>query len=246
MKSSNNFFIDFFIKKYFYEIKKKENSNFLDLGCGTRPYRKYYDSKFEKVIAGDFEKRIEDVDLILDAQDLPFEPNNFDTILFTEVLEHIPDPTKAISEISRCLKTNGELILTFPFHHPMHEVPYDFTRWTEFGIKKILNDHNLKIVKMMRRGNIFSLLLVLIFEIFFYPFEAFVRIPIIGLLFYPLKYIYMKVYELIFYIHFNIIKNSSNLNFNNEIGTKLNGFRTIGRWTLGYCMICKKVEVNEG
>ena len=50
------------------------------------------------------------------------------------------------------MKPNGELILTFPFHHPMHEVPNDFTRWTEFGIKKILNDHNLKIEKMMRRG----------------------------------------------------------------------------------------------
>ena len=49
-----------------------------------------------------------------DAQDLPFEEDNFDIAIATAVIEHIPYPDKMLGETYRVLKKDGIFILTAP------------------------------------------------------------------------------------------------------------------------------------
>jgi SAM-dependent methyltransferase len=45
---------------------------------------------------------------------LPFAPGSFDKIMFTEVIEHIPDDAAAMSELFRVLRPGGDLAVTTP------------------------------------------------------------------------------------------------------------------------------------
>lgn len=66
------------------------------------------------------------IDLVCDITAIP-EPNAaFDAILCSEVLEHVPDPTKALDEFARLLKPGGKLILTAPFASLVHMAPYHY------------------------------------------------------------------------------------------------------------------------
>jgi ubiquinone/menaquinone biosynthesis C-methylase UbiE len=47
------------------------------------------------------------------AEELPYKSNYFDCICSMGVLHHVPDPEKAISEIYRCLKPGGRVIVMF-------------------------------------------------------------------------------------------------------------------------------------
>jgi len=49
-----------------------------------------------------------------DARKLQFKDNSFDQIICLDVLEHIEDPSKVFKEVSRCLKKDGQFIITVP------------------------------------------------------------------------------------------------------------------------------------
>jgi SAM-dependent methyltransferase len=51
-----------------------------------------------------------------DLTDLSFADESFNVVVSLEVLEHIPDFTKAISECARVLKPGGKLLISVPFH----------------------------------------------------------------------------------------------------------------------------------
>ena len=53
-------------------------------------------------------------DVKADICNLPFEDNSYDVILCNHVLEHIPDDTKAMSELLRVLKSGGWGIFQIP------------------------------------------------------------------------------------------------------------------------------------
>jgi SAM-dependent methyltransferase len=79
-------------------------------------------------------------DTIGDAHLLPFKDNEFEYILCTEVLEHLHSPQIAINEMNRVLKPGGTLILTTRFVFPIHDAPHDYYRYTEYGLKHLLQD----------------------------------------------------------------------------------------------------------
>ena len=49
-----------------------------------------------------------------DALDLPFPDGEFDRVVASEVLEHIPDDDRAISELVRVLRPGGTIAVTVP------------------------------------------------------------------------------------------------------------------------------------
>jgi SAM-dependent methyltransferase len=53
-------------------------------------------------------------DVKADICDLPFQDNSFDVILCNHVLEHIPDDTKAMTELYRVMKPGGWGIFQIP------------------------------------------------------------------------------------------------------------------------------------
>lgn len=104
----------------------------LDLGCGNAPGADDFPNRIGMDIA-----RASGAHVIADAHFLPFPPGTFDTILCSEVLEHLTDPERAVREMARVLASGGKLVLTTPFVYPIHEAPHDYRRFTFYGLKRL-------------------------------------------------------------------------------------------------------------
>lgn len=62
-----------------------------------------------------------------DALNLSFEDNKFDSLVSIDVLEHVGDPQKMISEVARVLRFGGIAIITFP--KVQFPILYDPINW---------------------------------------------------------------------------------------------------------------------
>src|SRR4051812_30374013 len=76
----------------------------LDVGCGMKPYEKTWFSNASKYVGLDYSAEKSKADVIGTALELPFADSSFQTVVSTEVLEHVPNPLRALSEIRRVLK----------------------------------------------------------------------------------------------------------------------------------------------
>ena len=120
----------------------------LDVGCGTKPFEKLFLPYVERYIGLEYSPesgyRGNRADFCGDAGDLPLADSSVDTILCTEVMEHLPNPERAISEFARVLRPGGTIITTAPFFYPIHDA-YDFFRYTPDGLKAIMERHSLTV-----------------------------------------------------------------------------------------------------
>ncbi|MEQ8459918.1 MAG: class I SAM-dependent methyltransferase [Sandaracinaceae bacterium] len=114
----------------------------VDLGCGTAPYRDLILQTADEYIGVDWVESLHDrshVDVNADLnQPLPFASEFADTVVSFQVLEHIANPTLLLSEAHRILKPGGALHVTVPFMWHIHEAPHDYFRYTEYGLRHIL------------------------------------------------------------------------------------------------------------
>jgi SAM-dependent methyltransferase len=121
--------LDSFVATY------RTNECILDLGCGNSHYTKYFPNR----IAFDITKK-DGVEIVGDAHHLPFRPDVFSMVLSTEMLEHVREPQRIIDEIKRVLKPGGMLVLTTRFIFPLHDTPYDFYRFTQYGLEYLFRE----------------------------------------------------------------------------------------------------------
>jgi SAM-dependent methyltransferase len=114
------------------------NSNpfVLDVGCGNKPYTDLFEGCQYKGM--DCTTVNSSPDIIGDASNIPLESNTVDIVFSTQVLEHVPEPQAMLKECYRVLKPGGFLILTCPFYWPLHEEPFDFYRFTKYGLENLL------------------------------------------------------------------------------------------------------------
>jgi SAM-dependent methyltransferase len=77
------------------------------------------------------------VAIIADAHDVPFLEGSFDGVVAQAVLEHVVDPYRCAAEIHRVLKVGGLVYAETPFLFPVHLGPYDFTRFTPGGHRRL-------------------------------------------------------------------------------------------------------------
>src|ERR1043166_3488357 len=130
----------------------------LDVGCGWRPYEKTFFAGATNYVGLDYLSERSEPDIIGSAQAIPCPDNSFDTVTSTEVLEHVPDPLKAMREMTRVLKPNGYLILSTPMYWPRHEVPYDFFRHTYDELLYLTAESGLELTKLFNRGRSYAFL----------------------------------------------------------------------------------------
>ncbi len=128
----------------------------LDVGCGRRPYERTFFSGAGKYIGADYLSDRSWPDVICSAIDLAFADQSFDTVVSTEVLEHVPDPAKAVREMARVLKPDGHLVVSTPLYWPRHEVPYDFFRYPYDGMLYFIKAGGLDLVKLFSRGRSYA------------------------------------------------------------------------------------------
>jgi SAM-dependent methyltransferase len=139
----------------------------LDVGCGNRQFEKLFTNvrkyvgiehpgpaiEYEETLRHSFFRMRGIVDVMADAHALPFHDATFDACLCTEVLEHVPHPPNVAREIARVLRPGGKVLFTVPFVGELHHVPYDFQRFTAFGIRQVLEEAGLEVVHVKARGN---------------------------------------------------------------------------------------------
>lgn len=130
----------------------------LDSGCGNQPFRTWYEPHVSEVVCLDAAP-LPGVQVVGFADTLPFADQSFDTVLLTEVLEHVGDLEAAVSELHRVLRPGGHALVTVPFLYPTHEAPYDFRRLTHFGLRAVLERHGLEVLALDAKGGGLLLLL---------------------------------------------------------------------------------------
>ena len=96
------------------------------------------------------------VDLVGSVDKIPLESDSVDSIVCTQVFEHIQYPDKGAQEMARVLKKGGYALVTVPQMNELHEEPHDYFRYTSFGLKRIFEDAGFNIVEMDQRGGFFA------------------------------------------------------------------------------------------
>ena len=109
----------------------------LDVGCDRQPYRAELARHGNRYVGTDIQNR-PGVDFTSTVMALPVRDGAVDTVFMTEVLEHVPDPFKAMDEVLRVLKPGGTLILTAPQTWGLHGEPHDYYRFTRHGLRAVL------------------------------------------------------------------------------------------------------------
>lgn len=131
----------------------------LDAGCGAMPYRSALGSSVTSYDGLDLAPRTEDVRFVCSVTDMdPVSSDSYDTVLCSEVLEHVSYPAAAVREFARVLRPGGTLIVTVPFLGRLHEEPNDFQRYTEHGLRLLLTDAGFDIDRIQPTGTIGSFL----------------------------------------------------------------------------------------
>jgi len=134
----------------------------LDVGCGHKPYEKTFFAGAEKYIGMDYLTDRSKPDVVGSATDIPLGDASFDTVVSTEVLEHVPDPLKALREMYRVLKPGGYLILSTPMYWPRHEVPYDYFRYPYDGLLHLIKTSGFELTRLYNRGRSYAFIGVVI------------------------------------------------------------------------------------
>ena len=135
-----------------------KNDKILDLGCGEKP--DYHEVIEGTIICMDLIKTSK-THLVSDADKLPFRPNSFDKVISINSFYYFKNPFDVVESIHKILRKNGKFVLVLPFFYPIHDAPDDKYRFTEHGLRALL-EGKFKIEKMECIGGIFNLPSVLL------------------------------------------------------------------------------------
>ncbi|RYJ37839.1 Methyltransferase type 11 [Flavobacterium anhuiense] len=123
------------------ELKPKLHGKILDLACGLMPYKDFLKNDLiEEYIGVDLEPteyhHVVKPDYYWDGNTIPLENESVNFVIATEFLEHYFDTSHILKEIKRVLKPGGTFFFTVPNVWPLHEVPYDYHRFTPFALEE--------------------------------------------------------------------------------------------------------------
>jgi SAM-dependent methyltransferase len=139
-------------------LLKASRGKVIDVGCGAQPYRALLPDDAQYVGLDTVDARdhfdYEEPSTVYFAGDTwPVESGSADLVLATEVLEHVPRPAQFLAEARRCLKAQGNLILTVPFAARWHYIPHDYWRFTPSGLRLLFEEAGFGDIVIHARGN---------------------------------------------------------------------------------------------
>lgn len=140
-----------------YSIKKYGNGRIIDIGCGNKPYESLFKNIADEYIGCDIvQSNLNKVDIICEADKIPLPENSFNTVLSTQTIEHIANHQGLVNESFRLLKAGGIAIISGPSYWPLHEEPFDYFRFTKYGLTHILENAGFEIVEIIPNGGMWS------------------------------------------------------------------------------------------
>ncbi|PZR06353.1 MAG: hypothetical protein DI536_30225 [Archangium gephyra] len=149
------------------EAARHAHGELLDVGCGDKPWLELFtphvgtyvgvehQAVFEKTNASNSERK---PDVMYDGTTLPWSGPSFDTVVSFQVLEHTPNPEQLVSEMARVMRPGGTLIISAPFSYRLHEQPYDYFRYTPFGLRTLVEKQGLEVEQVTPFGAVWSVI----------------------------------------------------------------------------------------
>lgn len=152
----DRFIADLVAALYDAHFSQYAKGQLIDLGCGRVPFYEAYRPYVSEAICvdwGNTAHQTNHLDYECDLTSrLPFHDGEFDTILLSDVLEHIPEPERLWAEMARILCPGGVLLLNVPFFFRIHEEPYDYYRYTEYALRRFAENHGFEVVVLRPIG----------------------------------------------------------------------------------------------
>jgi SAM-dependent methyltransferase len=150
------FYVNDFVKKVAAGLPP--GTSLLDAGAGECVYKKYFTHCNYKSVdlgIGEPNWNYSRLDYVAPLHELPIEDGSFDAILCTQVLEHLQKPLESVKEMYRVLRPGGHLFMTAPMAQSEHQIPYDFFRYTSFGLKHICAEAGFREIRVTPMGGMF-------------------------------------------------------------------------------------------
>jgi SAM-dependent methyltransferase len=140
------------------KASKHAQGALLDIGCGNKPYERMFEGKIASYTGCDVEQSSErKVDIICPATAIAAPDGSYDTVISTQVIEHVADHQSLLREAHRILRSPGVLILSGPMYWPLHEEPYDFFRFTTYGLEYLLKEAGFAEIEIVPNGGKWAL-----------------------------------------------------------------------------------------
>lgn len=169
--------VDSIAQFYNFALPIYTKGHLLDLGCGNVPLFGAYERLISENTCVDWGNTFHknnylDVEADLNRP-LPLKDNAYDTVVLSDVLEHIRRPEELIREINRVMKDEGIFIMNVPFFYHLHEEPFDFFRYTKHALKSMCEENGFEVLYLEPLGGVPEILADIVAKYF-------IGMPIIG------------------------------------------------------------------
>jgi SAM-dependent methyltransferase len=131
----------------------------LDLGCGAKPYAPLFR---EPYLGVDLLLSHGRPDALARAEQLPVRDGAVAAVLSTQYLEHAADPDAVLAEVARVLRPGGTLLLSTHGVWVHHPDPHDLWRWTEEGLRTLVERHGLRVDRVHHQGEVVAAAVALV------------------------------------------------------------------------------------
>lgn len=139
-------------------IARYVSGRVLDAGAGRLTYGDRLEKAGSSIVSIDRFRVRDGLTTVGDLIQLPFAPSAFDSVFCSQVLEHVPEPGAVIEEFRRVLRPGGQLLLSVPHLAYLHNEPWDYFRYTEFGLRHLLERSGFEVQEFRWSGGILSFL----------------------------------------------------------------------------------------
>jgi SAM-dependent methyltransferase len=147
------------IRKYKFQFAGKV----LDIGCGEKPYRKYFAAvtEYQGTNSGDYykDKVPDETDFIVnDGCKLPFNNEEYDGVLCFQVLPVFENMDNFYREVFRVLKPGGLFLISSDFLYPLWNAPFNYWRTSGYGLQLLAERNDFIVLSIENYGGYWAML----------------------------------------------------------------------------------------